>query len=228
MHIHMAGITPSPQAALSSYRAIDADAPEATTSGGQAARLPTLSAIDNRNNAPSAPEREPPPYHEAIRGTDRIDLQAPITDLPCYVGDRRAFMTANDHLIGQWEGRKWQETSEAITGFLEEPLVQECGFSAAEAEPALRAMATWMEMARLNPHPSFGSDYPDKVDSNNLAMRSLAEFNICVKNHADQLDAYAPACKTMFTDLAKKIDGFLLDVAPVQRAEDINVGAASF
>jgi hypothetical protein len=218
MQIHMAGIAPPPQTAPSSYRAIDVDAPDATTSGEQAARLPTLNAIDNRY-APSAPEREPPSYHDAICGTDRIERQAPINDLPFFVEDRTSLMTERDHVIGQWEGLKWDEMSRLIHDFVAAPMVLECGFSAKEAEPALRAMATWVEAITRNPPPSPGARCPvDMLEGNNLALRSLATFNACLKDRADRLGAYNPDCKTMFIEFATKIDAFLLDAAPVRAA----------
>ncbi|HEY9131508.1 MAG TPA: hypothetical protein VIM98_07090 [Dyella sp.] len=171
------------------------------------------------NAAPSAPEPPLPSYDGSFLGTDTIVAQASIADLPLphFVEDRRGYMAGN-RLIGEWESAKWQLISESIGNFLAEPLVLECGFSGIHAEPALRDIATWRETLLCNPLPEPGAQYSDDIlDNNDRALRSVAVFNICLKNHAELLDVYDPACKAKFVELSQKIDTFLFGMAPVQR-----------
>jgi hypothetical protein len=165
--------------------------------GMRGGALPSLSGVENVGPLPS--------YKEALTRPDAIVEQGRINDLPGYVASIDRLMSETDRERVTRTVGKWERVSDSIKRFVELPGVKASGFSAAFAQPAVRAIATWMEALWLGHRAGVTYTGVGQGDFNRAALDNLGQLHVSLINQAASAGAVYPDAADCFNDFAEEI-----------------------
>ena len=124
------------------------------------------------------------------------------------------FLGEKSELIGKWEVEKWKRLEDAICEFARSPVATDGSFSSEKVNPALHAIATWINMVTLAP-PRLIKGNPYWMDMDRTltdTLNKLGSLHNDLRKHAGQLKPLNPTCGAHFVALANKIHIFILSM----------------
>lgn len=160
--------------------------------------LPTLSDIENG-------AARLPSYTEALTRPDAIVVQGTVDDLPDYVMAINRHVSNTERMRIEEAVGRWEWMSSCVKQFVELPAVKASGFSSAFVQPAVRAMATWVEALRLGHMAGVTYVGPAHGDLNRTALDCLGQLHVGLINEAARISVLHPDGTECLNDFAEDI-----------------------